>query len=133
VKKFCYLSSLTAVGPSPEGKPVDETAPCRPITSYGESKLEAERVCMEFSKDIPVVVIRPPAVYGPRDSDILDHLKDRIRAGKGSIRGEKADHLAYAIMDAVIDEYFITLEKVGDHIEDLDDEILASSGALEMR
>ena len=75
VKKFCYLSSLTAVGPSPEGKPVDETAPCRPITAYGESKLEAERVCMEFSKDIPVVVIRPPAVYGPRDSDILDMFR----------------------------------------------------------
>ncbi|MBW6487421.1 MAG: magnesium/cobalt transporter CorA [Syntrophobacterales bacterium] len=71
--------------------------------------------------------------FRERDSDILDHLKERIRAGKGSIRGEKADHLAYAIMDAVIDEYFLAIEKVGDHIEDLDDEILTSSGAVAMQ
>jgi len=71
--------------------------------------------------------------FRERDSDILDHLKERIRSGKGSIRGEKADHLAYAIMDGVVDKYFITIEKIGDHIEDLDDEILASSGAAQMK
>jgi len=59
VKKFCYLSSLTAVGPSPEGKPVDETAPCRPITSYGESKLEAERVCKEAGVQPESLLVLP--------------------------------------------------------------------------
>jgi magnesium transporter len=67
--------------------------------------------------------------FWERNSDLLDNLRERIRAGKGSIRGEKADSLAYAIMDGVVDQYFITVEKVGDHIDDLDDEILVSSGA----
>lgn len=67
--------------------------------------------------------------FWERNSDLLDNLRERIRAGKGSIRGEKADSLAYAIMDGVVDQYFITIEKVGDHIDDLDDEILVSSGA----
>src|SRR3989339_299126 len=71
--------------------------------------------------------------FRERDSDLLDHLKERIRSGKGNIRGEKADYLAYAIMDRVVDEYFITIEKVGDHIEDLDDVILTSSGADQMK
>lgn len=74
-KKFCYISSLTAVGPSADGTPVNENSECRPITAYGESKLEAERVCREFSVDLPVVIVRPPAVYGPRDSDILDMFR----------------------------------------------------------
>jgi nucleoside-diphosphate-sugar epimerase len=74
-RKFCYISSLTAVGPSADGTPLTENSECRPITSYGESKLEAERVCKEFSADFPVVIVRPPAVYGPRDSDILDMFR----------------------------------------------------------
>jgi magnesium transporter len=71
--------------------------------------------------------------FRERDSNVLDHLKDRIRSGKGIVRGEKADYLAYAIMDGVIDKYFVTIEKIGDHIEDVDDAILASSGAVQMQ
>lgn len=71
IKKFCAISSLTAVGPSPDGTPVDEESPCHPITAYGESKLEAERACRRYLDRLPTVILRPPAVYGPRDKDIL--------------------------------------------------------------
>jgi len=72
LKKFCYVSSLTAVGPSPDGTLLDEEAPCHPITSYGVSKLEAETVCQLYANRIPIVILRPPAVYGPRDRDLLE-------------------------------------------------------------
>ncbi len=75
LKKFCYLSSLTAVGPSMTGTPLTETADCRPITAYGKSKLEAENFCKQFVDRIPIVIIRPPAVFGPRDTDILEMFK----------------------------------------------------------
>ena len=70
VKKFCFISSLTAVGPSATGIPLNENAVCDPITAYGKSKLDAERLCKNYSDKLPIVIIRPPAVFGPRDTDI---------------------------------------------------------------
>jgi len=69
IKRFIYLSSLAAAGPSTNGKPVTEDTVPRPVSSYGKSKLEAEHLVMRHSDKIPVTIIRPPAVYGPRDRD----------------------------------------------------------------
>ena len=44
VPRFVHVSSLAAVGPNPDGVALDEDAPPAPLTSYGKSKLEAERV-----------------------------------------------------------------------------------------
>ncbi len=75
LKKFCFLSSLTAVGPSPDGQALTESSPCRPITNYGKSKLAAEILCRQYMDRLPVVVLRPPAVYGPGDTDIFEMYK----------------------------------------------------------
>ncbi len=75
IKRFTLASSLTAVGPGNDLEPVDETAPYHPITTYGKSKMEAEKECLGKSSDIPITIIRPPAVYGPRDKDIFAFFK----------------------------------------------------------
>lgn len=67
------------------------------------------------------------------ESPVLDSVKARLRGNKGRGRGEGSDYLAYAILDRVVDEYFVTLEELGDHIEDLDDEILAAPKAPHLR
>lgn len=69
-ERFVYLSSLAAVGPSGE-RPVDDATEPRPLTAYGRSKLGGERVCAEDAAAFEQVVIRAPAVYGPRDRDLL--------------------------------------------------------------
>ena len=56
--------------------------------------------------------------------DVFDPIRDRIRNNKGLIRKEGADYLAYSLMDAVVDNYFITLENLGDKIEILENELL---------
>ncbi|MGD0339173.1 MAG: NAD-dependent epimerase/dehydratase family protein [Bacteroidota bacterium] len=71
LKKFIFVSSLTAVGPSLGDDPVTEGTVPHPITAYGESKLAAEREVMDRWSTIPAVIIRAPAVYGPRDIGIL--------------------------------------------------------------
>ena len=71
IKRFIYMSSLAAAGPSRDGTPLDETAPPRPVSAYGKSKLEGERVAVGYKDKLPVSVIRPPAVYGPRDRDFF--------------------------------------------------------------
>lgn len=72
LQKFCLVSSLTAAGPSADGTPLVETAPCRPVTEYGRSKFAAEQIAHQFRDKVPLVILRPPAVYGPRDRDILE-------------------------------------------------------------
>ncbi|HEX9615367.1 MAG TPA: NAD-dependent epimerase/dehydratase family protein [Bacteroidota bacterium] len=88
IRKFCYLSSLTATGPSPGDTPVTEDSLCKPITAYGESKLEAEDACRRYADEFPVVILRPPAVYGPRDGDIL-HMFRWIKFGLMPVMGPR--------------------------------------------
>jgi nucleoside-diphosphate-sugar epimerase len=111
LKKFCYLSSLTAVGPSATGIPLTETTECHPITTYGQSKLEAEKYCRQFMDRIPIVIIRPPAVFGPRDMDILEMfkcvsygLKPIIGSSQKTLSLVYAPDLAEGIIRACMDE-----------------------------
>ncbi|NOZ56481.1 MAG: NAD-dependent epimerase/dehydratase family protein [Calditrichaeota bacterium] len=69
--RFLLVSSQAAAGPSAGPKPRVESDPPHPLTSYGQSKLEAERIVARFRDQLPVSVVRPPAVYGPRDRDVL--------------------------------------------------------------
>jgi magnesium transporter len=56
--------------------------------------------------------------------DVFDQVRDRIRKGKGQMRSQGPDYLAYALLDAVVDGYYGELERVGDEIEVLEAEIL---------
>jgi dihydroflavonol-4-reductase len=75
LKRFVYVSSQAAVGPGDDNQPLNEETSCRPITDYGESKLEGERIVLEHASELPITIIRPPAVYGPRDPDMLGFFK----------------------------------------------------------
>lgn len=70
-KRFVHVSSLAAWGPSSPARPVTEDDPPRPVEHYGRSKLESERALEEFA-EIPSTIIRPAAVFGPRDVDYLN-------------------------------------------------------------
>ena len=71
LKRFVYVSSLSAVGPSADGKPVPDDAPPRPVTHYGRSKLAGEQAVLAAKDRVPVTVLRPPLIYGPRDRETL--------------------------------------------------------------
>ncbi|MEO1627730.1 MAG: NAD(P)-dependent oxidoreductase, partial [Bacteroidota bacterium] len=72
LKKFVFISSLAAYGPADQQRAdeVKEADEPRPITSYGESKLAAEKL-LHATSDFPWLVFRPTAVYGPREKDIF--------------------------------------------------------------
>lgn len=75
IKRFVYISSLAAVGPGSNGIPVNEDTSPSPITPYGRSKLLAEEAVRAVSDLLPVTIVRPPAVYGPRDYGIFEFFK----------------------------------------------------------
>ncbi|HEX6575314.1 MAG TPA: NAD-dependent epimerase/dehydratase family protein [Gemmatimonadaceae bacterium] len=67
-----FCSSLAAAGPA-RSRPVNETDEPNPVSGYGRSKLTAERIVEESG--LEYLIVRPPAVYGPRDKDILAAFK----------------------------------------------------------
>ncbi len=70
--RVIFVSSFAAAGPAPSAERfLTETDEPRPIEAYGISKLEAERIVAQYADRVPAVVVRPPAVYGPRDRDFL--------------------------------------------------------------
>jgi dihydroflavonol-4-reductase len=75
VDRFVHISTQAAVGPSYNGTPVNELTVAHPIDVYGKSKKDAEDACLDFSDKLPITIIRPGAVYGPRDHDILTFFK----------------------------------------------------------
>ena len=56
--------------------------------------------------------------------DVFNPVRERIRNGKGRIRKLGPDYLAYALMDVIVDSYFLILERIGDRIEDLEEDLL---------
>lgn len=75
LKRFLVVSSQTVTGPSLDGKPVNEETECRPITTYGKSKLEEEKLVLSFKDKLPITICRAPAVYGERDTEIFIYFK----------------------------------------------------------
>jgi nucleoside-diphosphate-sugar epimerase len=75
VTRFVYVSSLAAAGPALDGVPVEPHHEPHPLTAYGRSKLAGERACQESADEIDTIILRPPAVYGPRDRDLLTFFK----------------------------------------------------------
>lgn len=76
LRRLIHVSSQAAVGPaeSPE-RPADESWPLRPLTPYGQSKAAAEREVLARMNDLPLTIVRPPAVYGERDAEIFRFFK----------------------------------------------------------
>lgn len=82
--RFVLVSSLAAAGPSARGTPLTGAESPRPVTPYGRSKLAGEVAVR--SGPLPFVILRPPIVYGPRDTEVLKLFK-MARWGVGAVFG----------------------------------------------
>ena len=62
--------------------------------------------------------------FQEKEGDVFDFVRERIRKARGRIRKSGCDYLAYALIDAVVDHYFVVLEKLGEKIEFLENQLL---------
>lgn len=92
IKRVILISSLTACGPSLDGKPVTEKTEPHPITRYGQSKYEEEKLANTFMSSIPITIIMPHAVYGERDTEIFQYFQ-LYKAGLLPLIGFGEKHL----------------------------------------
>jgi magnesium transporter len=62
--------------------------------------------------------------FQEKPGDMFDPVRERLRQGKGRLRKMGADYLAYALLDAVVDHYFVVLENLGERVEALEEELV---------
>lgn len=73
LRRFLLVSSLAAMGPASSPSPgVRESDRPSPVSAYGRSKLLGEEAARRYAGSVPLTIVRPPAVYGPGDRDILE-------------------------------------------------------------
>ena len=84
-----------------------------------KGEIEAEQVSLILG---PNFIIS----FQEREGDVFDPVRDRIRKNKGRIRKAGPDYLAYALMDAVVDNYFLILENISEKIEDTEQQLATS-------
>jgi dihydroflavonol-4-reductase len=124
IKRFLIVSSETVTGPSLKDGPVDENSECNPITTYGRSKLEEEKLALSYKDKLPITICRAPAVYGERDTEIFIYFQTFNRGLTTTIGFNKKElslihavdlvegfYLAATADRAIGQIYFISSEK----------------------
>jgi magnesium transporter len=84
-----------------------------------DSEIRAEQVSLILGSNFVIS-------FQEREGDVFNAIRERIRRGKGRIRRMKADYLAYALVDTIVDHYFVILEKLGERIEGMEEELVAN-------
>jgi magnesium transporter len=115
-------------------------APQRPKSeSYDEHQLVVVRMAMvtddrvQLEQVAIVIGASYVATFQERDGDVLDPVRQRLRQGRGPIRGAGAGYLGYAIIDTVIDGFYPVLEHVGDMLGDLEEEVVEHPSRATLR
>jgi nucleoside-diphosphate-sugar epimerase len=108
--KFIYISSLAAYGPGDKKteNPVLLSSKPRPVTSYGKSKLAAEKYIVEKTR-IPYLILRPTAVYGPGEKNIFETIKF-INKGIDFQFGTKNQQLTFIYVKDLVRLVFDAME-----------------------
>ena len=94
--------------------------------SDGVQSIDSEQVSFVFGSNFVIS-------FQERIGDVFDVIRERIRNAKGRIRKMGADYLAYCLLDAIVDSYFAILEKTGERIEILEEELVSEPDETTLR
>jgi nucleoside-diphosphate-sugar epimerase len=109
LKIFIYLSSQAAAGPCQNGGKKKESDLCEPVSAYGHSKRMGEEFALAHSHEIPLLILRPSAVYGPRDRDIYAFFKLLTKRIKPCLSGQD-QHISLCYVQDIIQAILLAAE-----------------------
>jgi len=110
LQRFIFASSIAAAGPTENGETFSERKRCNPISTYGKSKLLAEKYIEAHKKEIPFTIIRFPVMYGPRELGPIHAYFKVIQKGIKPVMGTGISCLCY-VQDAVDGMIFASQKK----------------------
>lgn len=87
--------------------------------SEKEDEIQAEQLSLVLGSNFVIS-------FQERKGDVFDPIRQRIGTGKGRIRKMGADYLAYALIDTIVDNYFIIPEKIGEKLESIEEELVTN-------
>lgn len=92
---------------------------------YDERKrtVEQEQVSIVLGKDFVITFQEDP------QKDVFNHIREKIKLPSSKLRQGSADYLCYTMLDVIVDNYFTVMEKLGDDIEELEEEVIRNSGS----
>jgi len=111
------------------------------MEDYGEYIYIVVKMIFTSDQAREIVTEQISLILGPNfvfsfqemEGDVFNPIRERIRSGKGRLRKMKADYLAYSLLDAIVDNYFVVLEKIGERIASLEEELTTDSTPLTLR
>jgi magnesium transporter len=98
----------------------------RMVYEINNERIESEQLSLVLGKGFLLT-------FQERPGDVLDAVRNRLRSGKGRLRTRGCDYLAYALLDTVVDHYFILLERYGDAVERIEESIIQSPDNDDLR
>ncbi|MCM8792664.1 MAG: NAD(P)-dependent oxidoreductase [Candidatus Omnitrophica bacterium] len=118
IKNFIYVSSIAVYQPPSSKTLLDENSPCKPITPYGKTKLEAERLVLHYfhNYNLPIVIVRGSVVYGPFETEVVTKFfLNLIKKKKIFVIGDGDNFRSLSYIDNFIDGLLL----VGEHLESI--------------
>ena len=84
-----------------------------------------DRETQELRSEQVSIILTDNAVitFQEKTGDVFENVRERLENSRGRIRKVKQDYLFYALIDSIIDHYFIVMEQIGDYLDELEDEI----------
>ena len=86
-----------------------------------DKEMDSEQISLIFGENVLFS-------FQEKEGDVFNYVRERLKNSVGRIRKMGADYLVYALMDAVVDNYFAILESLGDTLEDTEEELLRDPG-----
>ncbi|MCW8312067.1 NAD-dependent epimerase/dehydratase family protein [Sphingobacterium sp. InxBP1] len=122
IRRFVFVSSLAAIGPvSYASGLINEHNPYAPVTAYGRSKRKAELALNDFDQQ-PLTILRPTAVYGPREKDIFILFKT-MNGGLDAYVGRSPQKLSFIYVADLVQAILnaCRFDQGGKHVYNLSD------------
>ncbi len=109
---------------------------------YGDYVYIVLKMLYEGGPNRPVEAEQVSLIFGPnfvisfqegKEGDVFNPVRERIRSGKGLIRKMGSDYLVYSLIDTIVDNYFLILERLGEKIELLEEALVAQPAPSTLR
>jgi magnesium transporter len=115
---------ILSIGQRPKMDEVEGVFYCLLNMLYFNAKhgnVETEQVSIVLGKNFVITFQEDP------DRDVFNPIRDKLRIQNSKLRQRGADYLCYSMLDIIVDSYFLVMEGLGDHIENVEEEVIRNS------